>query len=88
MSAGTFEPVSRLVQRKIGKRISPSCLWRWHAKGLADGARLRVVRIGRGLFTTEEWWEQFVATQQPPTSPTPKTPSASPDELRAAGLLA
>ena len=38
----------RAIQRIAGISVSRSTLWRWHIEG-----RLRGVRVGRRLFTTE-----------------------------------
>lgn len=47
MSAGQ---AINLIRRIAGVKISRSTLWRWRQEG-----RLRGVRIGKRLFTTEQW---------------------------------
>ena len=52
------------TQRLPGK-VAACTVWRWSAKGFYVRAvdriiRLRYVYIGRRLFTTEEWLEQFI----------------------------
>jgi hypothetical protein len=81
-------PLSALVRRKIGRSVSPCALWRWHAKGLSNGARLQVARCGRGLYCTEEWFDEFLRQQnEPMPSAAPAVPVATVAELQAAGLL-
>lgn len=82
-------PLTALVRRKIGRSVSPCALWRWHAKGLSNGARLQVARVGRGLYCTEQWFDEFVRRQnEAGRAPAPVAPpAATVAELQAAGLL-
>ncbi len=84
-----MEPLAGLVERKLGKRLSPCALWRWHSKGLRGGIRLRVMRIGRGLFCCEDWWNEFASklNSDPSVPAATAPPAATEAELRAAGLL-
>jgi hypothetical protein len=84
-----MEPLAGLVERKLGKRLSPCALWRWHRKGLRGGIRLRVMRIGRGLFSCDDWWNEFASklNTEDPVFAVPIPPAATEAELRAAGLL-
>jgi len=84
-----LRPVGAVVAERIGRRLSPASLWRWHTKGLRNGARLRVARIGKAVFTCPRWLDQFIAEQnagQFPTAP-PAVPNPTEAELREAGLL-
>jgi hypothetical protein len=89
----TLSPVLPLIRAKLGVSPSPATLWRWVNRGVSGGVRLRAVRVGKRLFSSEQWVTEFISGQQP-TSPTPTSPTSSPrssDEaaaLRAAGLLA
>ena len=84
-----LKPLAALVAAKLGKRMSPAALWRWHSVGLANGARLQVQRVGGALFTCERWWDAFLQAQQTPASRAVAAalPNPGEDELRAAGLL-
>jgi hypothetical protein len=84
-----LRPLGKLVAEKIGKRMSPAALWRWHSVGLACGARLRVQRVGGALFCRDSWWDEFLRAQQSPQSRAVAAalPNPSEAELLAAGLL-
>jgi hypothetical protein len=84
-----LRPLGKLVAEKIGKRMSPAALWRWHKTGLANGARLQVQRVGGALFCRDSWWDEFLRAQQSPQSRAVAAalPNPCEDELRAAGLL-
>ena len=89
-----LEPANPLVSRMIGKRLSPSCMWRWHKQGiLVDGRRVRleVKRIGGELFTTPADVERFIEAQNQRNEPDrDDAPERSPEterKLREAGLL-
>jgi len=78
--------VADLVQQQIGRRLSPTGLWRWTVAGVR-GARLRTVKIGGGLYSCQAWWAEFVARQNPESPPPPNNERATEAKLRAAGLL-
>ena len=94
----TLSPILPLLRTRLGVSPSPATVWRWVNRGVGGGVRLRAVRVGKRLFSSEQWVTEFISGQQPtsptPTSPTPTSPTSSPrssDEaaaLRAAGLLA
>lgn len=84
----TLSPVLPLIRAKLGVSPSPATLWRWVNRGVSGGVRLRAVRVGKRLFSSEQWVTEFISGQQP-TSPT-SSPRSSDEAaaLRAAGLLA
>ena len=88
----TLSPILPLLRTRLGVSPSPATVWRWVNRGVSGGVRLRAVRVGKRLFSSEQWVAEFINGQQP-TSPTPTSPSSprTDDEraaLRAAGLLA
>jgi len=46
------EAARSLPSTRRGKRVSFSTLWRWSAKGLADGRRLPILNLGGGLYVS------------------------------------
>jgi hypothetical protein len=84
-----LKPLGKLVAERIGRRLSPATVWRWHSKGLANGARLRVARIGKGLFCCPRWLDEFILAQNPgqPIAAPPAVENPSEAQLREAGLL-
>jgi hypothetical protein len=59
----TLEEAAKLTPATV----SPCTLWRWCAKGFyISGAkqlvRLQHVCVGRRMFTTEQWLEEFIVT--------------------------
>ena len=89
----TLSPILPLLRTRLGVSPSPATVWRWVNRGVGGGVRLRAVRVGKRLFSSEQWVAEFIDGQQP-TSPTPTSPTSSPrtenerQALRAAGLLA
>jgi hypothetical protein len=47
------------------------------------------MRIGRGLFSCDDWWNEFASklNTEDPVFAVPIPPAATEAELRAAGLL-
>lgn len=83
-------PVSDLVQRlhrtSSGTTLSPKILGRWHNHGL-HGVRLKCVRAGRRLLSTEKWLLEFfeaVAAARAP-KPAPPKPVAVSAKRRSSG---
>jgi hypothetical protein len=75
----------RLPSSRLDRPVSPSCVWRWIARGyrLADGrvVRLEGVRVCGRWLTSAEALARFFAAQTPPPDnavPThaPRTPTA------------
>ena len=59
---------------RAGKRIGLSTVHRWAATGL-QGVRLRTVRVGGALCTTEAWlWEFFESLNDPAPHSAGRTP--------------
>jgi Protein of unknown function (DUF1580) len=60
---------------RLGRPVSPSCVWRWHRHGvrLPDGrvVRLEAVRVAGRFLTTIEAVHRFIAAQQPDAAPSP-----------------
>lgn len=84
-----LRPLGAVVAERIGRRLSPATVWRWHTKGLKNGARLRVARIGKGLFCCPRWLDEFIEQQNPGQAVAAPPAIANPteNELRQAGLL-
>lgn len=65
----------RLPSTRLGKPVSPSCLWRWVHDGitLSDGrcVRLEAARLAGRWLTTEAAIERFLAAQTPATDAPP-----------------
>ncbi len=89
----TFEEVGHILPT----HPAATTCWRWARRGLAarDGSRvhLRHVRIGRRLFTREEWVREFTeelverdlaALERVPTSASASVSVPEPDQGRAA----
>ena len=86
-------PVSRLIQQRLGKRISPATLWRWRLKGI-NGARLECVLCGGCWMTTAKSFAEWVRAQTANCQPAPldtdaptERSAATTKKLAAAGLL-
>ena len=45
-----LRPVHTVIAERLGRRVSPTTLWRWHQKGvrsrLGEVVRLECVRVG------------------------------------------
>lgn len=82
-------PLGKLVADRIGRRIAPCTLWRWHSRGLANGAKLRAVKVGKSLFCCPRWLDEFIEQQNPGQAVAAPHAIANPTEteLRQAGLL-
>jgi len=82
-------PLGKLVAERIGRRIAPCTLWRWHSKGLANGAKLRAVKVGKSLFGCPRWLDEFILAQNPgqAIAAPPAVENPTEAQLRAAGLL-
>jgi hypothetical protein len=86
-------PVRQLAKQRLGKTISPSCLWRWLRKGVR-GCRLEAVQVMGVWHTTPAAFGAFIAGQtaaamagdRDPATPAPRTAEKE-ARLRAAGLL-
>ena len=48
----------RLVGEWTGRSRSPAAVWRWCRKGLR-GIRLEYVRVGKLMYTTSAWLQEF-----------------------------
>lgn len=92
-----LEPAQALLKRKLGRRVSPGTLWRWHKKG-CRGIRLECLRVGGILQTTAAAVTAFIVGQnrdensaEVPGSPEERqTKVRSPStarRLRDAGIL-
>jgi hypothetical protein len=57
-------PARALLKAKLGRRISPGTLWRWHRKG-TRGCRLDCVMVGGMLHTTPAAVADFIRGQNP-----------------------
>ncbi len=70
------EAARSLPSTRPGKRVSYSTLWRWSAKGLADGRRLQILKVGGGLYVSRA---ALAAFAQPrgvdPAAPPIRTPA-------------
>src|SRR5258708_4040151 len=86
-------PVRTLVKQRLGKTISPACLWRWIRKGVR-GCRLEAVQVMGTWHTPPQAFGAFITGQTAaalgndanPAKPPPRSP-AKEAKLRAAGLL-
>lgn len=41
-----------------GRPVNTSTIWRWCRKGM-NGVRLRYLRVGRSILTTQQWMLEF-----------------------------
>jgi hypothetical protein len=84
-------PARTLAKKRLGRDVSPACLWRWIRKG-ARGTKLECVQIMGVWCTTEAAWGAFVTGQTRAAlgasrvAPGPRTAEKA-ARLRAAGLL-
>lgn len=46
------EAARSLPSTRVGKRVSYSTMRRWSSKGLADGRRLPILKVGGGLYVS------------------------------------
>jgi hypothetical protein len=78
----------RLPSARQGRPVSPSCLWRWIARGiiLPDGrcVRLEAARLADRWLTSEPAIERFVARQTPQTDTEPMSAPRAPTQRRRA----
>ena len=68
-TADELKPLPGLLARVLSHRVSPATIFRWHRKGVKVGnerVKLRVLRIGAKLYSTEEDVQAFIAAQNPP----------------------
>jgi hypothetical protein len=90
-AAGTSRYLSlSQAARTLPGHTHPSTLWRWINKGVA-GVRLRAVRIGRRVFTTQTWIEDFIqsctAAGEAPATHKPFHPAKTTSHLAAEAAL-
>jgi hypothetical protein len=57
-----LRPVGEVIQARLGKRISPTTLWRWRLKGV-NGVRLQCLRLGGSWLTSEAAFGEFLRAQ-------------------------
>jgi hypothetical protein len=82
-----LKPAAELLKARLGHRVSPATLWRWHKHG-TRGTRLECVRVGGLLHTTTEALAEFIRGQNPEAVPTARTRSATTARrLQEAGLV-
>ncbi|HWL11124.1 MAG TPA: helix-turn-helix domain-containing protein [Planctomicrobium sp.] len=83
-----LEPVNRLCERLLGKRLSPATVWRWIKRGL-KGGKLEAVSVQGKWYCTAEALADFLNRQTEANLHTaePTQAEASDEQLRAAGLL-
>jgi len=84
--ADALFPVARLVEQRIGRRISPPTLWRWRTRGIR-GVRLECYLIGGVWCTTPAALADSSAASLPPVEPPTERDPATTRRLAAAGLL-
>jgi hypothetical protein len=63
-----LELAAELLKKKLGHKISPATLWRWHKKG-CRGVRLPCKKVGGFLYTTPACVAAFIMGQNPETGP-------------------
>lgn len=86
-------PVRQLAKKRLGKDISPACLWRWVRKGVR-GCRLEALNVMGVWHTTPAAFGAFLTSQTaaaygddaPTTAPTERS-AATVKKLRVARLL-
>jgi hypothetical protein len=88
-------PTLSWLPRRHGKPPSIATVYRWASDGL-DGKRLRVIRAGGALATTEAWLLEFFqdltedtrGSTQPPRTPVSRerARARAAAELEAAGI--
>lgn len=88
--AGHLDHVGAVARARTGKRPSPATIWRWCRRGVAGG-RVRLAAVYHSGYwqTTAEAFDAFLAAQTEAALARPgdDLPTASDDDLRAAGLL-
>lgn len=81
----TFSLLARQIELAGGARLAPSTLFRWYRDGVKcpDGrvVKLRAVRCGRRLLSTDAWLVEFLDAQsdvadEPAVGPTVRSPAA------------
>lgn len=76
-----------LPPRRGGKRIHPSCVFRWASEGVL-GCKLRWISMGRCRVTRREWLEEFfaqvAAARDPAAAPESEGARRRPPARRAA----
>lgn len=84
LEVGTLEPVSLLARRLSGRRPSPATVWRWVAKGTAQGV-LPSVKLYGAPHCTEAAFRAWLRGEFAPAA----APEIAADDqtLVAAGLL-
>lgn len=58
-------PVRSALEKVLGDecpRLTPQKIWKWCRSGV-NGSRLRVVRIGVGLWSSPEWVREWIREQ-------------------------
>lgn len=89
-------PVRELTRQIFGRRVSPSCLWRWRTRGLR-GIKLSVTFAGGHWCASEEGFRAWMAETSaaaargrggaaPGAEPAGRSPETV-ARLQAAGLL-
>jgi len=59
-------PIGDLTKKRLGKRVSPSTIWRWRLKGVKAGGvtiKLEAVRVAGVWHTTKAAFAAFIAAQ-------------------------
>jgi hypothetical protein len=73
----------RFPPYRLGRPVSPSCVWRWCRHGVKvpgfGVVKLECIRVSGRWLTSEQAISRFVAAQTPPdkieATPTPRTPT-------------
>lgn len=90
-----LKPAAALLAKRLGRRINPATMWRWHRKG-CRGVKLECLRVGGILQTSDAAVTAFIVGQNPGSQPeaevpSPDIPPARPvtraRKLEAAGLI-
>src|SRR5690242_14561931 len=79
-----LQPAGELLKAKLGHRITPGTLWRWHRQG-TRGCRLACLMVGGVLHTTPQAVAEFIRGQNPEfASPTVAPGSCGKQKARSA----
>lgn len=83
-------PVTKLVQQRLKRRISPATTWRWRVRGVR-GVKLPMVLVFGQWHSTEEVLTEFLRASSeagmPQVEPSAERNPATERRLQAAGLL-
>ncbi len=84
-----LRPVSQLCREMLGKRVSPSTVWRWVKRGNQGGAvKLQAVNVlGKWHCTTQQLADFFNANTVAAMDTAPPAEDITDDQLVAQGLL-